>query len=805
MALKQLRDGAATPRRFEREVHLTARLQHPGIVPVYDAGDLPDGAPFYAMRLLDGRSLDQVIAEAPTLKERLTLLPQVMAAVDAVAYAHGQGIIHRDLKPQNILVGEFGETVVVDWGLAKDLEDASDVPEEDDVRVTGTAGAGGTTQHGEVMGTLAYMAPEQAAGGRVDRRADVYGLGATLYHVLSGAPPHAAGGARVERPPPLEDRVAGLPPDLTAIVTRAMAPAPEVRYPSARELATDLRRFHTGRLVEAHRYSRSQLLARWTGRHRVAVTVAAVAVVVITVLSALGLRRILAERRVAEHQRSRAETQRAAAERLVGYVLGGLRDQLELVGRLDVLAGVGGEVEAYYAELQRELGDTDPAQQATALGVVGDARLVAGDANAALETQRAALAVLERAAADRPGGALDNAICHVQLRVGLCEQRLGHTDAAAAAVAACEAVARRRLETTPDDDVFRELLARSLFERAQSAWRRRDAADAQRLLTEALVPALGAGQDASFEATVTRSNIYAKQGEIAQALGDYPAASQAWEAALVQARRAAEARPDSPRAQQLLATGWDLAGRARQQRSDLAGAEEAYRAARDVQQKWAERDPDNLDWLQALGVAEQNLGLLALQRGDPAAAVERMSASREVAARLVIRSPTNPDWRRDLGISDLQLGLALAEAGRPAEARAVAARSIATYDALLAEAPTSEVYLHDIAAALVQLADLEADHDRGAAIAAIDRSIGLRRRVLAGADADAAMAASQLAESLLASSEIRWIVVADRAVARAHAEEAGRLLDPLRGDAAGDAELAQLIAAVDATIARMKR
>ena len=128
VAIKMLRThDAALASRFEREVKLAARLQHPGVVPVYDAGFWPSGEPFLVMKLVLGQSLARVIRDADTHEDRLALLPNVLAAAEAVAYAHDQGIVHRDLKPSNILVGAFGETVVVDWGLAKDLR-ASDPP-----------------------------------------------------------------------------------------------------------------------------------------------------------------------------------------------------------------------------------------------------------------------------------------------------------------------------------------------------------------------------------------------------------------------------------------------------------------------------------------------------------------------------------------------------------------------------------------------------------------------------------------------------------------------------------------------------
>src|SRR6185295_15825401 len=130
VAIKMVRSqDAALAIRFEREVKLAARLQHPGVVPVYDAGFWPSGEPFLVMKLVLGRSLARAIKDADTRADRLALLPQVIAAAEAVAYAHDQGIVHRDLKPSNILVGAFGETVVVDWGLAKDLKAGeSDLP-----------------------------------------------------------------------------------------------------------------------------------------------------------------------------------------------------------------------------------------------------------------------------------------------------------------------------------------------------------------------------------------------------------------------------------------------------------------------------------------------------------------------------------------------------------------------------------------------------------------------------------------------------------------------------------------------------
>src|SRR4029079_1882157 len=153
VAIKMLRtQDAALAAGFEREVKLAPRVQHPGVVPVYDAGFWPSGEPFLIMKLVLGQSLARVIKDADTRADRLGLLPQVIAAAEAVAYAHDQGIVHRDLKPSNILVGAFGETVVVDWGRAKDLRANSG----DEAGAVEIARARGDTADGAVLGTPSY-------------------------------------------------------------------------------------------------------------------------------------------------------------------------------------------------------------------------------------------------------------------------------------------------------------------------------------------------------------------------------------------------------------------------------------------------------------------------------------------------------------------------------------------------------------------------------------------------------------------------------------------------------------------------
>jgi WD40 repeat protein len=299
VALKEpLEPGGFAEARFLTEARLTARLQHPSIVPLYEAGRWPGGAPFYAMKLVSGRSLDGLISAASHLDERLALLPHALASAEAVAYAHGQRILHRDLKPANILVGELGETFVIDWGLAKELG-RPDVPAQSGSE-QGPSRPAEHTQVGTVMGTPAYMPPEQAAGQPVDEAADVYALGAILYHLLAGRPPYEGTGSRDVltqvlggAPVPLARLQPGAPQELLDVVARAMAREPSRRYPTARELAEDLRRFQTGKLVAAHRYSSWELARRFVSRHKATLLVAAVALVALVGSSLLHYQKVV--------------------------------------------------------------------------------------------------------------------------------------------------------------------------------------------------------------------------------------------------------------------------------------------------------------------------------------------------------------------------------------------------------------------------------------------------------------------------------------------------------------------------------
>ncbi|MBA2542651.1 MAG: protein kinase [Deltaproteobacteria bacterium] len=320
VAIKELLgNNAMFKARFEREALITARLQHPSIVPIYEAGRWPTGELFYTMKLVSGRPLEQIIESVFSMQQRLALLPNMIAVAEALAYAHSHNIVHRDLKPANILVGDFGETIVIDWGLAKDLT-TNEVAEPAGPFRTPAIGAVGATVAGSIMGTPAYMPVEQGRGLQVDARADVYAIGAVLYHVLGRRAPYdGPDGMSILQemlkapPPPLTEIAPDVPRELATIVAKAMARAPDQRYPTASGLVEDLRAFQNGKMVGTHRYSAGELFRRWAKKHKGALATAVVAFVVLAVVGVLAISRVVSANREAQVERDAAVEQHKAA------------------------------------------------------------------------------------------------------------------------------------------------------------------------------------------------------------------------------------------------------------------------------------------------------------------------------------------------------------------------------------------------------------------------------------------------------------------------------------------------------------
>ena len=373
-------DEPAVWSRFLKEAQITGRLEHPGIVPVYELSHRPGTQqPFYTMRFVRGRTLseavrgyhDKVKAGTAGPLDLQELLTAFIGVANAVAYAHSKGVIHRDLKGDNVVLGDYGEVIVLDWGLAKVLGQADEAGP-----AAGSAGSSeGTspeaTTAGQVLGTPAFMAPEQASG-RIDLvgpKSDVHGLGAILYDILTGRPPFTGKDTvevlrHVVNDPPEPPRSVrpGAPAALEAICLKALAKDPEARYGSASDLAEDVRRFVADEPVSAYREPFLRRSGRWARRHRALVTGSAALLVTAVVALSVGTVLLRQKQTEIEQQRLRAEDNFRLARKAVDQYLTRVGDSPELKAKgLEKLRRqLFGTARDFYEQFATQRGD-DPA------------------------------------------------------------------------------------------------------------------------------------------------------------------------------------------------------------------------------------------------------------------------------------------------------------------------------------------------------------------------------------------------------------------------------------------------------------
>jgi len=266
IAMKVLEPELAThptsAQRFIDEARITGLLDHANIVPVHDVGRDDRGNASYTMKLVDGKTLSELISAQKTQRDLENILQILCKVCDGLSYAHSRGVIHRDLKPDNIMVGSHGQVYVMDWGLAQVIGDDRSIVE------------GRTEEDGIVVGTLQYMSPEQARGevSRIDARTDVFALGAILYKVLTGSPPYtgatmktleAAQRGEIRAPEEMSQHAVKPPPGLSAIAMKAMALRPNDRYQSAEAFAEDIRAFlRGGNWFPLHKFAAGSVIVR---------------------------------------------------------------------------------------------------------------------------------------------------------------------------------------------------------------------------------------------------------------------------------------------------------------------------------------------------------------------------------------------------------------------------------------------------------------------------------------------------------------------------------------------------------------
>jgi tetratricopeptide (TPR) repeat protein/tRNA A-37 threonylcarbamoyl transferase component Bud32 len=431
VALKELlgsgADSPAVVARFVEEAQITGQLQHPNIVPVYELARPAEKGkgPFYTMRFVRGRTLAAAIKQYHEKRrangagplELRELLSHFVAVCNAVAYAHSRGVLHRDLKPGNVVLGDFGEVIVLDWGLAKLKSAAESQTSLLPVSVNKESSRNETVQ-GQALGTPSYMPPEQAEGrlDRVDERSDVYGLGAVLYETLTGAPPFEGPDTAsilaqvvIDAPVPPRQKVKATPRALQAVCLQALAKKPADRYASAKELAQDVGRWLGDEPVSAYREPLLVRAGRWQRRHRQLLTGMAALLLAAVPLSLL----LAASRQSALRQ---AAARRADADATASVAL----------GRAEVLASQAGELDPRTPQ---------EAAEAVAVWEQAEAAVAQAEAPAAACSAEVARQVAQRAAAVRHG--LERARRDAALLQGLAavrttpeEQKAGNGDLA---------------------------------------------------------------------------------------------------------------------------------------------------------------------------------------------------------------------------------------------------------------------------------------------------------------------------------------------------------------------------------------
>jgi serine/threonine-protein kinase len=702
VALKQILDHHAddpiSRQRFLLEAEITGGLEHPGVVPVYGLGSYGDGRPYYAMRFIQGDSLKQGI-ECYHAKEALkkdpgrralelrNLLRRFLDVCNAIAYAHSRGVLHRDIKPGNVIVGQYGETLVVDWGLAKAVgrADPGSAPGERTL-VPSSSSSLAETLPGSALGTPAYMSPEQAAGAldRLGPRSDVYSLGATLYCLLTGRPPFIADDAGLilrqvqqgEFPAPrtLEPSIDRA---LEAVCLKAMAPKPEDRYASPRALADDIERWTADESVAAWREPIARRLQRWGRRNRTIVMTATAAVLVALV----GTAAVLAVQTRANGQLSKANLALkdsndalAAANAQVRQTNADLTVANErVVARFDLALAA---IELFHGEVSEDLLLKE--KEFDALRT----RLLRGAAEFYRKLEGLLKPQADQASRAALGRAYD-ALGDVTALIGSMPEALAiHRQALGV---------RRALAAEPGADatirgeVARSLLAVSDLQRATG-----DASGAMSSLQDSLAicGALTRANPAVTQFQLDLARTHHNMGILLSDTGEPAEALVLYERARAIRQKLTEANPGVTQFQRALASSHHDIGKILMETSRLGEALASYRAALAIQQRLADANPAITGIRRSLANSHNSIAVLLRRTGAPAEALASLKAARAVQQKLAEANPAVTGIQQELADSQNNIGLSLWDTGKPAEALEAYAKARAIYQKLAEANPT---------------------------------------------------------------------------------------------------------------------
>jgi tetratricopeptide (TPR) repeat protein len=738
VALKELRpdraDASVWP-RFVREAQVTGQLQHPGIVPVYDMGrEPPDDQPFYTMRFIHGRTLNDAIT---TYHERRTrgaagplelreLLGAFVQVCQAVGYAHSRGVLHRDLKPHNVALGDFGEVMVLDWGLAKVMSEPQASASAGPASGPSTVPPGVTpavahepTLAGNVLGTPAYMAPEQADGQHdlMDARTDVYGLGAILYQVLTGTAPFTGKDSarvleRVRHDLPRRPRavVRETAPALEAVCLKALAKRREDRCPSAQALAQEVQRFLADAPVTAYRDPMTVRLMRWGRRHRTAVTAGAALLLTAVVALAVGLVAVNKEK----NRTARAEQQAREALAAETAALERSRQAEQSAGEQRQLALK--TVRGVVTDIEVRLKDR-PAQQELRKALLG----------------RALAGLTEVARAADTATAIDHATVWVHFELGdvLLEIPDGGSAEAKRQYEKAHDLARQIAEANPEVAEAQRDLSVSDNRLGDLYLRLGDGKAARECYQHAL-DAMGRLADADGTTAQAQRDLsvsHNKLGDLSLELGDGKAARDSYQKALDLRVRLADADGSNAVARRDLAISHSKLGDAHLMLGDGKAAHDSYRSSHVIMKQLAEADRTSTQAQRDLSIADLKLGDAQLRLGDARAARGSYQKALDAAQRLADADTTSALARRDLSVvhihrGDMFLGLGNHKAARDDYTRAQELRE------RLAEADrTSTQAQRDLSVSYCKLGTVaQESNDFQEAIGWYNRALDIARR-----------------------------------------------------------------------------
>jgi serine/threonine-protein kinase len=676
---------ADTRRRFDLEAEITARLEHPGVVPVYGRGVDPSGAPCYAMRFVRGQTLGDAIRafHAADVRGRdpseralayRSLLRRFVSVCNTIGYAHSRGVMHRDIKPGNVMLGKFDETLVVDWGMAKlfDRGDEARAGGEETLTPVDVAPAAPTIG---TVGTPRYMSPEQADGRwyEVGPLSDVYSLGATLYELLTGVSAFPAKSvaevlARVKRGHFLPPRnvKSTVPRPLEAVCLKAMALNPADRYTSAVALAADVERWLAGEPVLAYREPLSMKARRWARRHRTLVTAA-----VATLLVGLGALAVAYSRESAINKQLRvakAESDRWFDQTLLafqGYYTGVSEDVV--LGReefRDLRTRLLESPRQFYEKMTREL-DAKGATNERAKYLLIQARhglgriyLSLGQIDESKKQYESTVETLSSLIASHPRN------LEYQSELVECYNVLGRLQARTGDVASLEQYQKKAVE-----------LATTLVAA------RPDVPNHQRWLAMS----------------------HAGLGLARRSRGDKPGAIESFRRADEVLAKLVQSQPEEAHLKLMLLEVRSDLGVVLMSAGDLKGSETAYRLAQEIATELTRSHPENSAYLAGLAVTYNSLGSLHETMKDwPAAEAELLRAI-EIRSKLADDRPKAPTYRLDLAISLNDLGEVKRRSGRLSEAIPYYERAHVLMEALAKSEPENQDYQKGLAAILTNL------------------------------------------------------------------------------------------------------